>query len=121
MDDMIPLVYPLPPEQYLSPLCSTPHPHRAGYPTWSPPAAAFEDAKTPRLHVEYWRTHLHARPAELYLAASSVNRQLQYSTFYDQHVFSQEIIKEWMHELKDATLWYLGRSHGDRTNVQSKL
>ena len=116
MDNMIPLDYPLPPNQ-----CSTPHSHRAGYPPWSPPAAAFEDAKTPRLHVEYWRTHLHTRPAELYLAASSVHQQLQYFTSYDQRVFGKEIIMEWIQELKDATLWYLGQSHGDETPLQSKL
>ncbi|OJA15039.1 hypothetical protein AZE42_10230 [Rhizopogon vesiculosus] len=121
MDGMIPLDYPLPPEQYLSPLCSTPHPRRAGYPTWSPPPAAFEDAKTPRLHIEYWRTHLHARPTELYLAASSVNQQLEYFTFYDQRVFSKAIVREWVHELKDATLWYLGQPHGDKTTIRSKL
>ncbi|KAG0694743.1 hypothetical protein DFH29DRAFT_307605 [Suillus ampliporus] len=121
MDDMVPAYYPLPPEQYLSPLCTTPSPHRAGYPPWSPPAAALEDAKTPRLHVEYWRTHLHTRPAELYVGASSARQQLQYFAFYDQRVFSDEIIVEWMRELKDATLWYLGQSHGSETPLQSKL
>ncbi|KAG0696055.1 hypothetical protein DFH29DRAFT_991812 [Suillus ampliporus] len=121
LDNVLPLVYPLPPDQELSPLCSTPHPHRAGYPAWYPPGDAVEDAKTPRLHVEYSRIHLHAHPAELYVGASSGRQQLQYFTSYDQRVFSEETMQEWMRELKDATLWYLGQSHGDKTPLQSKL
>ncbi|KAG1736437.1 uncharacterized protein EDB91DRAFT_505789 [Suillus paluster] len=121
VDNVLPLDYPLPPDQELSPLCSMPHPNRTGYPAWSPPADAVEDAKTPRLHIEFWRVHLHAHPAELYLAASSMHQQLHYFTSYDQRVFSEETMQEWMRELKDATLWYLGQSHGDETRLQSKL
>ncbi|KAG2153423.1 hypothetical protein DEU56DRAFT_727136 [Suillus clintonianus] len=121
MDDLVPADYPLPPNHYLSPLCSTSHAHRAGYLPWSPPAAAFEDAKTPRLHVEYWRAHPQGHPAELYLGASSVRQQLQYFASYDQHVYSDEIVMEWIRELKDATLWYLGQSHGSEISLQSKL
>ncbi|KAG1734472.1 hypothetical protein EDB19DRAFT_1727118 [Suillus lakei] len=121
MDDLVPSDYPLPPENYLSPLCSTPHAHRAGYPLWSPPAAAFEDAKKPRLHVEYWRTHIHGYPAELYLGALTARQQLQFFASYDHHVFSDEIVMEWMREMKDATLWYLGQPHGNEKPLQSKL
>ncbi|KAG2074885.1 hypothetical protein BDR04DRAFT_121881 [Suillus decipiens] len=121
MDNLIPTTYPLPPEHYLSPLYSTPHAHRAGYPSWSPQAAAFEDAKTPRLHIEYWHPHLHISPAELYLGASTVRQQLQYFAYYDQRVFSEKIVVEWLSELKDATLWYLGQPHGNETLLQSKL
>ncbi|KAG1742244.1 uncharacterized protein EDB91DRAFT_302935 [Suillus paluster] len=120
MDSGISLDYPLPPDHELSPLCSMPHPRRAGYPAWSPPADALEDAKTPRLHVEFVRSCLHAHPAELYLTASW-RQQLQYFAFYDQRVFSDETIQEWIREVKDATLWYLGQSHGDKTPLQSKL
>ncbi|KAG1879886.1 hypothetical protein F4604DRAFT_1880033 [Suillus subluteus] len=121
MDNLVPIDYPLPPEHYLSPLNSTPHAHRAGYPPWSPQATAFEDSKTPRLHVEYWRVHNHTPPAELYLGASTVRQQLQYFASYDQHVFSDKIVAEWLSELKDATLWYLGQPHGNETPLQSKL
>src|SRR6267154_5760664 len=119
MDSMLPLRYPLPPDHRLSRLCRTTHPHVAGYTGWSPPAAAFEDAKTPRLHVEYWRTHIHVHPAELYLSASYGQQQLQYFTCYDQRVFSEEIIQEWVREIKDATLWYLGQSRSHKTTLQS--
>ncbi|KAG1871834.1 hypothetical protein DFJ58DRAFT_903936 [Suillus subalutaceus] len=121
MDNLVPIDYPLPPEHYLSPLNSTPHAHRAGYPPWSPQATAFEDSKTPRLHVEYWRVHNHTPPAELYLGASTVRQQLQYFASYDQHVFSDKIVAEWLSELKDATLWYLGQPHGNEIPLQSKL
>lgn len=121
MDHMLPTEYPLPPEHYLSPLHSTPHAHRAGYAPWSPQAAAFEDAKTPRLYVEYWRVHQHSTPAKLYLGASTARQQLQYFVFYDQHVYSEKIVTEWLSELKDATLWYLGQPHSNGTPLQSKL
>lgn len=98
-----------------------PHAHRAGHPPWSPQAAAFEDVKTPRLHVEYWHPHIHTPPAELYLGVSTARQQLQYFSYYDQHVFSDKIIAEWLSELKDATLWYLGQPHGNDTPLQSKL
>ncbi|KAG1794191.1 uncharacterized protein HD556DRAFT_1371530 [Suillus plorans] len=121
MDHVLPTEYPLPPEHYLSPLHSTPHAHRAGYAPWSPQAAAFEDAKTPRPHVEYWRAHAHITPAKLYLGASTARQQLQYFVSYDQHVFSEKIVTEWLSELKDATLWYLGQPHSNGTPLQSKL
>lgn len=121
MDALVPTDYPLPPEHYLSPLCSTPHAYRAGYPSWSPQAAVLEDAKTPRLHVEYWCPHPYTPPAELYLGASTTHQQLQYFSCYDEHVFSDKIVVEWLSELKDATLWYLGQPHGNETLSQSKL
>ncbi|KAG1733340.1 uncharacterized protein EDB91DRAFT_1057481 [Suillus paluster] len=120
IDNVIPLDYPLHADHELSPLCRTPHPNRAGYPAWSPPGDALKDAKTPRLHVEYVRAYLHSHPAELYLAASW-RRRLQYFFSYDQRVFDDETIREWIRELKDATLFYLGQSHDDKTPVQSKL
>ncbi|KAG2152768.1 hypothetical protein DEU56DRAFT_907944 [Suillus clintonianus] len=121
METVIPLYYPLPLDQELSPLRSTTHPHLAGYPAWSPPTDAIEDAKIPRLHIEHWRAHIHAHPGEFYLAATFAHQQLQYFTSYDQHVFSEETVQEWMRELKDATLWYLGQPHGDEMPLQSKL
>jgi hypothetical protein len=121
METLLPLDYPLFLDQELSPLRSTPHPHRAGYPAWSPPVDAVEDAKTPQLHIEYWRGHVHAHPGELYHGASFANQQLQFFTSYDQRVFSEETVQEWMRELKDATLWYLGQSHDDKSPLQSKL
>ncbi|KIJ65776.1 hypothetical protein HYDPIDRAFT_27009 [Hydnomerulius pinastri MD-312] len=112
MDSMIPLIYPMPAGHNLSPLSQFPHPHRAGYPIAPVPDEIVRQGETPRLHVEYWRTHLHARPAELYLGASTSQRQLQFFTFYDQRVFGDEIVREWLGEIKDATLWYLGQPQG---------
>lgn len=121
METVLPLDYPLSPDHELSPLRSAPHPHRAGYPAWSPPVDDVEDAKTPRLHIEYWRSHVHAHPGELYFGSSFANQQLQYFTSYDQRVFSEETVQEWMRELKDAAMWYLGQSHDDKVSLQSKL
>ncbi|KAG2357841.1 hypothetical protein BDR07DRAFT_1452931 [Suillus spraguei] len=102
VDNLIPTTYPLPPEHYLSGRLST-------------------DAKTPRLHIEYWHPHLHTSPAEMYLGASTVRQQLQYFAYYDHRVFSEKIVVEWLSELKDATLWYLGQPHGNETLLQSKV
>ncbi|KAH7909778.1 hypothetical protein BJ138DRAFT_187093 [Hygrophoropsis aurantiaca] len=114
MDSLVPVNYPLPPTHPLSPLSPKHHPHRAGYLPVAPSSATNSSEQTttpapPRLHVEYWRTHLHARFGELYLGASTSRKELQYFVFYDGNVFEQEVVKEWLDEVRDATMWYLGR------------
>lgn len=34
---------------------------------------------------------------------------LQYHIFYDRNVFSDDIVAEWLDEVRVATIWYLGR------------
>ncbi|KAH7920338.1 hypothetical protein BV22DRAFT_1021395 [Leucogyrophana mollusca] len=119
MDGLIPADYPLPPSDRLSPLAPNDHPHRAGYYAELEPPREHQP-ESPRLRIEYWRTHLHARPAELYLGASTLHRQLQYMIFYDGRVFEEEIVREWLNEVKDATMWYLGQPHGEGGREQAK-
>ncbi|KAH7886821.1 hypothetical protein F5I97DRAFT_1808183 [Phlebopus sp. FC_14] len=115
MDPLVPLEYPLPPTHFLSPLCSSQHPGRAGYTCsacsspLSPSSGKAFQMPTPTLQVVYWRTHLHTRPGELYLGASQCHSRLQYNVFFDANVFDEDVIREWMEEVRAATLWYLGR------------
>lgn len=56
METVISVNYPLPLDQDLPSLCSTPYPHRTGYPPWSPPIDdVSEDVEALRLRVEYSR------------------------------------------------------------------
>ncbi|KAH7907876.1 hypothetical protein BJ138DRAFT_1158948 [Hygrophoropsis aurantiaca] len=120
MDGFIPPEYPLPSSHHLSPVAPSDHPHRAGYYEELESSHDLREPEEPRLRVEYWRTHLHARPAELYLGASTAHRRLQYMIFYDEKVFPRAIVQEWMGEVRDATLWYLGQSH-EVEQVKSRL
>ncbi|KIJ61883.1 hypothetical protein HYDPIDRAFT_158855 [Hydnomerulius pinastri MD-312] len=109
MDTLFPLEYPLPPSHPLSPSCPEQDPGKAGYKSH---ATVPEGAVIPStLRVEYWRTHLHARPAELYLGASKCQHKLQYNVFYDGNVFDDNVVQEWLDEVLEATSWYLGCSH----------
>ncbi|KAH7921279.1 hypothetical protein BV22DRAFT_1019666 [Leucogyrophana mollusca] len=118
MDALVPLDYPLPSSHPLSPLSKKSHPHRAGYALFDGDHEASEPL---RLHIEYWRTHLHARFGELYLGASTSQKRLQYNIFYDGNVFREEVVQEWLDEIRDATLWYLGQPVVDAGQLQSKL
>lgn len=122
MDFMVPLDYPLPAGHHLSPLSPSHHPHRAGYPVCTVPDDVVLECETPRLHVEYWQTHFHTRPGQTYLGAVTSRKQLQYFSFYDENVHSTDVIRELMGELKEATLWYLGRpQQAAATKTKSKL
>lgn len=109
MDHMFPLDYPLLVCHPLSPLSPSPHPHRAGYPVSPVPEDVIRTCDTARLHVECWHTHFRSRPGELYVGAVTSGKQLQYFTFYDENVYGADIVQELMGEIKEATLWYLGR------------
>ncbi|KAF9219485.1 hypothetical protein BS17DRAFT_717203 [Gyrodon lividus] len=107
MDPLFPLEYPLTPCHPLSPFFPDQKPGRAGYNSHpAVPGAAIK----PTLCVEYWRTHLHCRPAELYLGASQCHERLQYNVFYDGNVYDDDVVREWLIEVREATLWYLGPS-----------
>ncbi|KAF9234344.1 hypothetical protein BU15DRAFT_79095 [Melanogaster broomeanus] len=73
------------------------------------------------ISVEYWMVHLHARPGQLYLGAVTIHKQLHMKVFYDVNVFEEAIAREWLDEVRDAVVWYLGQSHADKGSVQHKL
>lgn len=114
MDLVCPSEYPLPPTHPLSPYSSVPHPVKAGYitpPSLSPSPSASEADTTPKIAIEHTETHLHTRPSELYLGAASSRGRLNMFVFYDGNVFEEGVVKEWLDEVREAVLWYLGRTH----------
>ncbi|KAF8124796.1 hypothetical protein EV363DRAFT_1586770 [Boletus edulis] len=123
VDLITPNEYPLPSTHPLSPYSPVSHPVKAGYvtPPSSPPSGSENEEDTiPTIVVENTRTHLHARPAELYLGAASSRGELKMYVFYDGNVFEEGVVREWLDEVKEAVLWYLGQTHGSRWNEQHR-
>ncbi|KAF8440093.1 hypothetical protein L210DRAFT_2198980 [Boletus edulis BED1] len=109
VDLMSPSEYPLPPIHPLSPFCPTPHPAKAGYVT--PPPPSDSEAETmAKIAVENLRVHLHTPPAELYLGANTSRGRMNMFVHYDGNVFEEGIVREWLDEVREAVLWYLGRT-----------
>ncbi|KAG9311798.1 hypothetical protein JVU11DRAFT_8045 [Chiua virens] len=118
IDSILPLEYPLPPSHPLSPFSSAPHPLKAGYvnsllsPSLPSPAGTASRVDTaPKITLISANYHLHSRPAELYLGASTSAGQLRLYIYYDRNVFEPDVVREWLDEVKAAILWYLGRTH----------
>ncbi|KAF8552696.1 hypothetical protein OG21DRAFT_1511193 [Imleria badia] len=110
LDLISPTEYPLPPTHPLSPYSSVPHPVKAGYVTPpSPPPSGSEADTTQKITVVNWRTHLYTRPAELILAASTTRGELNMYAQFDGNVFEEGVVTEWLDEVREAVLWYLGR------------
>ncbi|EIW77174.1 hypothetical protein CONPUDRAFT_157435 [Coniophora puteana RWD-64-598 SS2] len=124
MDFLIPRKYPLPSTHPLSPLSPNPSPIRAGYP---PSLEQFvpdhEKHPAPNLFVDYWRTHLHARPLSLYFGAATLHQRLEFFAFIDENVFAEQDVKEMVREIIAASEWYLGRDERkvDAMPLQSRL
>lgn len=50
---------------------------------------------------------MHLHPAEHYLRSWTMRRELKSFKFYDGHVYSVDIMEEWLGELKEVVKWYL--------------
>ncbi|KAF9234342.1 hypothetical protein BU15DRAFT_79093 [Melanogaster broomeanus] len=118
LDEISAVEYPLQSTNPLSPRSNIPHPAKAGYVIPSLPDITDDE---PRISVEYWMVHLHARPGQIFLGAATTRKQLHMSVTYDVNVFEEAIAQEWLDEVKDAVVWYLGQSHADKGSVQHKL
>ena len=115
VDLISPREYPLPPTHPLSPYAPTSHPVKAGYVTLPiPPLPSSEtEAKgdtTPKIVVENVSVYLHARPAELYLGAATWHGRMNVYVHYDGNVFEEAVVREWLDEVREAVVWYLGRT-----------
>ncbi|TFK76291.1 hypothetical protein BDN72DRAFT_755683 [Pluteus cervinus] len=53
-------------------------------------------------------TRLRCRPMELYLVTTTFRDKLQMYVFFDKDVYDQEVVEEWLEEIRAATLHYLG-------------
>ncbi|KAG9314804.1 hypothetical protein JVU11DRAFT_3893 [Chiua virens] len=123
VDLITPTAFPLPATHPLSPGASVPHPLRAGYvtdPSLSS-SPAVDVAGVPTIKLENSMLHLHTRPTELYLGASSSRGQLSLFVHYDRNVYEDTVVKEWLEEVKGAVLWYLGRTHQPHRARQGRL
>jgi hypothetical protein len=120
LDKVVPFEYPLPSTDPLSPRSNRSHPVKAGYLVPQAPDPS-DDELEAKLVVEYSRTYLHARPAELYVGAATSRKQLHLSVYYDGNVYEENVVREWLEEVKDAALWYLGQSQSDEGRTQAKL
>jgi hypothetical protein len=54
------------------------------------------------------KLHLRCRPGELYLGANTTQGQMQIVVFFDEHVYENAVAQEWLGEVRDAAVWYLG-------------
>jgi hypothetical protein len=120
LDKTVPFEYPLPSTNPLSPRSNRSHPAKAGYLVPQAPDTN-DDELEAKLVVEYSRTYVHTRPAELYVGAGTLRKQLYFDVFYDGNVYQENVVQEWLEEVKDAALWYLGQSHSDEGRIQAKL
>ncbi|KAG6917961.1 hypothetical protein DXG01_017145 [Tephrocybe rancida] len=62
---------------------------------------------------------LHCRPAELYLGASTVQQKLHLSVFWDKNVYDENLVTEWLNEVREAAYVFLGG--GVMSQVQARL
>lgn len=63
----------------------------------------------PRLRIVNYDSALRCRPTELYLGAVTSHGQLELFAHYDANVFEEEVVQEWVEEVRAATVHYLGR------------
>lgn len=63
----------------------------------------------PILRLHALGTKLRCRPEELYLGASTYRKKLSLAIQSDGNVFEDEVISEWLDEVKNATWFYLGQ------------
>lgn len=60
---------------------------------------------------------LHCRPTELYLGASTSAQRLRLIVYWDNNVFEEDLITEWLDEVKNAVDFYLGQDADVRTKL----
>lgn len=91
-------------------------PHDYPYPLPLSPGAA-----APPVRFRLKITHdLRCRPGELYLGASTTRGQLSFFSHIDANSFDPGMVLEWMEEVKDAALFYLGQIKREQIQ-QAKL
>lgn len=84
---------------------------KAGYVTPPPSIPSISEADTrPKITVENSNVHLHVPPAELFLGAATSRGRMNMYVHYDGNVFEDGVVREWLDEVKEAVVWYLGRT-----------
>ncbi|KDR81680.1 hypothetical protein GALMADRAFT_239796 [Galerina marginata CBS 339.88] len=75
------------------------------------------EPSNPLVQLKTSVTRLRCRPMELYLGAATRRQQLHLSVFWDNNVFNEDLIMEWLDEVRQATDFYLGHEE----NHQARL
>ncbi|KAJ8517557.1 hypothetical protein ONZ45_g5259 [Pleurotus djamor] len=73
------------------------------------PARLVKEGKQPLIRITSAQTHLRCRPGELYLGSHTSRQQLNMFVFFDGSTYDPKVVEEWLNEVKDAAVWYLGR------------
>jgi hypothetical protein len=51
---------------------------------------------------------IRCRPAELYLGAATSQQQLNITISWDENVFDEGLVRDWLEEIRGAINFYLG-------------
>lgn len=104
--------------QYLSEFLQRDHLLPVGYPYTSPK----ESTAPARLRLLRTNSDLRCRPGELYLGAVTSRGHLSVFSCVDANTYDMNIVMEWMEEVREAVLFYLGRDDAERVeSVQARL
>jgi hypothetical protein len=113
MDIFLPVDYPIPGSNPLSPRSKLWSPLKAGFfdpdsdSTLLGKGQCTEDRSTV-LRLLSAASYLHCRPSGLNLGAETWQKQLRFKAYWDGNVYADDVVKEWLDEVKAATEWYLG-------------
>ncbi|KAF9500164.1 hypothetical protein BDN71DRAFT_1440734 [Pleurotus eryngii] len=75
--------------------------------------------QTPLLRIIATETYLRCRPGELYLGSATARNMLHMYVFFDGNAYEESTVDEWLKEIKDAAIWYLGEE--DERQNQGRL
>ena len=62
---------------------------------------------TPTIEIVNSWNKLHVRGAELYLGAETKDQELSIFVSWDGNVYKDELVEEWLEEIRKATEYYL--------------
>lgn len=82
------------------------------------PRGDMAPALSPRLRLLSAAHSLRCRPGELYLGASTSQGQMSIFTCIDANTWDPQLVLEWMEEVKDAALFYLGNAAPKERDLQ---
>ena len=99
-------------------------PQRDGLVPSEYPQPSSQGAPTPpvRFRLSSSTLDLRCRPGNLYLGSLSIRGRILLTTWVDSNTFDPELALEWMEEVRDAALFYLGDAKREETRLlEAKL
>jgi hypothetical protein len=75
------------------------------------------DGPEPVLKLYPGITQARCRPAQLYLGSWTIADQLHLNTFHDANVYDDDMVQQWLGEVKAAVEWYLGGSEQEEVET----